>query len=1094
MKRNYNRLLRRLQRVIYRLQSPQALFMWLMGIVLFVPITAEAAPIFTILLTAVGMSGTALTITASILGWAATAVAGYLISSLFVEEPKDPGVRQDVATGEKVGQSFLVGYYATAGSLVYMGSWGKIGKTPNGYLTQIMCISDLPCTAMHDEVYIDDKPCVIDQTATVVIDGVNVGYPVTTFREGSTDWMWIKFKSGSQTTADTYLTTKFGTGSRVINSAFVGKGRCYVIVTTRYNRDKFEQFPSVLPAFDGFPLFDLRNGAHDYNSYNTHAFSANNKVIHYNLMRGIFYDGEWVFGGQDVSGGPLPAYLFDATTWTAAMNACDENISLAAGGTEKRFRMGAEIFFNDEPTDVYEQIDLNTTGRTSEYGGIYKTYVGAYGAAVYSFDDSSILATYDTENTFVPSQDSMYNRVVGSYSEPDEGWQLKAFKAKTKAAYLTEDNGQIYEKNITLGYTYRSTQAQRIALAMLKESRNNVTHLFALPADAFRLEPLDIVSFTSTGYQYTNKKFICGQIQRFAEGYIVVSLREINDADNDWVPSTDEDPKSVGVLDEVFPATQTLSFSANPYGIKNNAGTFKRPGLKLNWTVDDDDVDCRAVRYQVRLLDTSYEVCTGRVDFDEGRAIISEGIERNEAYQVRARIIPYSDRKTAWSAWQTVSATEYGPITEDDVDSTPPPAMPDNPVWLPTVSNRPQVTSDASRDEDGKIIITVTVAFVEHANRRINYEVRVAIGAVIKYFPAKSSPIEFKARSGIALDIRVRPISTFGVLGTLSAATTFTPSKNSTAPADPTNFTATSIAGGDARYGKIMLEWDYPVEADYGYTRIRWKNDSDFTGSTTLKNIKGDGWVVGNLGNNVTKYFWIQHFDTSGNPSGRTPAGNGRRGDTRRIETDDVGTGEIKEDNVGTNAVSRTKIKDLAVDTGKLDDLAVKTGKLDDEASTTAKIQKGAVTYYKSKSGKYVGSWTSATSVGPFQIFGAGNIRFTNPSGAVEFVSIDYKINLRMSAGTGIAKSISASVILYKQRLGSSKKVPVHTLRLSLKNKKGSSAAKVKTLIGKALIITGKPVKGSTSIFTAAVRITGGNATYDIDVKKYVVLVSVNKR
>lgn len=838
------------------------LFMATFLLMVMIPAISSAAPIFAFALGAQGLallSGTALTVVSSILGFATTMGATYLIGQLFYEEPKDPGVKGQLQSGETVPQSFIVGTYATAGSLVYAGSWGESGKTPNQFLVQVIAVGDLPYSDINSRHWIWGKKADLNKSGTVTLKGNNVGYKVSTY-DGD---MWIKFKDGSQTVEDPYLAALFNSaGIRPLTTDFIGRGRAYIIVTTRYNPDIFDDFPTGLYSFDGIKLYDPRldstqvggsvGGTHRYGTYSTYAFTANNKVIHYNAKRGIFWGNnvEWMFGGQ-----ALPAYLLDNSTWFAAMNACDEDIALAGGGTEKRWRMGAEIQVNMDYVDFSETLDKCTNARTMEYGGTYKTYVGGAGAAVYSFTDDDVVATLDQDNRFSPDSNDLFNMITASYPEPDEAWENKPL-TRINSTFLTEDNGRRNEQTVQLPYLTKNTRVQRIIKAMINESRRNKTHLLALGPNAFRLESLDPVSFTSVKYQYSNKKFILGAVQPFTDlGYIVVALRETDATDFSWTAGTDEVAVDITPTDDLPPAAQILSVTYSAYSIKNNAGAAKVAAIKGTWTVDTDMVDCQFVRFQVRLLDTAdTDLPIHTIPFDEGKFIIAAGILRNETYQVRSMIIPFSDRPVAWGDWVNVTTPNTG--STEVSDTAPAQVTP-----APTMALRTKV------QRDGSIIQYLLVSWVNLADDKVTYTVRDSDGVDVTYYPG-DFPIRVPVKNGESHVIRVQAISRFGVRGPVSdPATGVTmpiPKKGTGSGAVPAVASLTIVG----QHRRNVIDWatvDRDTYPDFGYSEVERSNNGT-SGWAVVKRLTASGWIDGNLANADGKYYRVTHFDTSGNP------------------------------------------------------------------------------------------------------------------------------------------------------------------------------------------------------------------------------------
>jgi hypothetical protein len=87
----------------------------------------------------------------------------------------------------------MMGYGATAGSLVYANTWGQVDNSPNAYLVQVIALSDLPVQSL-EQVWVNGELCDLEATPHA-----DYGYPVTQYRKGGKDYLWIKFYDGTQT-------------------------------------------------------------------------------------------------------------------------------------------------------------------------------------------------------------------------------------------------------------------------------------------------------------------------------------------------------------------------------------------------------------------------------------------------------------------------------------------------------------------------------------------------------------------------------------------------------------------------------------------------------------------------------------------------------------------------------------------------------------------------------------------------------------------------------------------------------------------------------------------------------------------------------
>ncbi|WP_323130922.1 hypothetical protein [Sinorhizobium medicae] len=212
------------------------------------------------------------------------------------------GVTIEVRMGDDQPASFVVGTYATAGIRKYIGTWGQAGKTPNAYLTDVVELSCIPHPGLSG-IWIDDTKGTILWNEPHA-DGR--GFPIQEFRVDGKDFAWVRFVDGKQTVADPWLIDRFGSHpERPFKATMIGRGIAYAVVTFRYNTEKFGGLPACLFEMLPMPLYDLRkdstnggSGAQRWNDPSTWAPSDNNVVVEYNLIRGIYYGDEWIFGGR----------------------------------------------------------------------------------------------------------------------------------------------------------------------------------------------------------------------------------------------------------------------------------------------------------------------------------------------------------------------------------------------------------------------------------------------------------------------------------------------------------------------------------------------------------------------------------------------------------------------------------------------------------------------------------------------------------------------------------------------------------------------------------------------------------------------------
>lgn len=434
-------------------------------------------------------------------------VGASLLQKALAKKPQEPGVQADISFGGDNPLTIVMGAFGTAGQLEYANTWGKDGKTKNAYLTHVISIGDLPMALTG--LWVDKKK--ITLPTMTGSPPTEQGWPVTEFSKDGKDYLWVKFNDGTQTTADTFLAGKFGSDPDLPwSSDMIGRGVPHAILTARVNSKLFAGIPEYFFETPGIALYDISkdstaggSGSHRWNNPATWE-PSNNPVVHaYNILRGIYYGSEWVYGGQTTQ-----AYQLPASNWIAGINAANQAVSLAGGGTEPRYRAGCQISVDQEPLDVVESILKGCSGRLAEVGGMYKVLIGTPGAAIYSFTDDNIVITEGQSYDPFPGLESTFNGAAASYPEPAEMWAAKDAPAYYRSDLEVLDDNRRLVTGLTFATVPYAVQVQRLLQEAVQDARRFRVHQFYLPPDAYLLEPNDVVAWTSSRNSYSNKEAI----------------------------------------------------------------------------------------------------------------------------------------------------------------------------------------------------------------------------------------------------------------------------------------------------------------------------------------------------------------------------------------------------------------------------------------------------------------------------------------------------------------------------------------------------------------------------------------------------------
>lgn len=844
-------------------------------------------------LVGLGLSTTAATTIATAGLYVATTAASIFLQMAMAEKTEQEiGTKLEAVLGGAVNQSIHIGRKETAGSFIYKGSWGRSGRVPNAYLVKVYALSDRPVEGFEDYIWANGLKCNYDPDETDSIDGFNVGHPINKFDHGGGHRLWVKFHDGTQSTADNYLVDKFGTGPRAWTEDHVGNGRAYMIVTQKYDKKAPTGETEVTAIVKNSRFYDWRNdstnggsGSQRYDSYGTYGVNPGNPISGaYNVMRGIYRGSEWLYGGQK-----WPATRFDNDTWTTAANLCDTDVSAAGGGTLSYARVGAEIDLSEQPWTVIERLLKSCNGRLVESGGKFKVYVGGIGASVYSFTDDDVIRSEEMTGSVFPTRDQIANTVNGTYVEPANAGEAKAYKPRTKTEFVEED-GDVRKTTMDFEYVRDNRQAQRMARFALMEGRRFRTFSVAFWTQARKLEPCDVVSWTSAEYQFTAKKFIVGDVVLRDDGIVIANLREADSADANWNPITDEDPFTTGVFDDLDEPTQSLTATVTAVVQEDDDGKHRRPAINIVATVDDDFVDCEALRYVVRKKNGNQKVIyRGRSEgfFDPDSPDYADITFTDNSFlegrqvQVKYKIDPESDRDTEWSGW---------------VDITLPYILPDTPSNF-------ALTSLSKLGKDGKLDFFAKATWDNVPHDRAGYGLKIEIDGDEDYRKSDDNKYKFPvpAPSTVKAKVRTRGIDN-GRAGAYTSELTISVTKKSTAPTTPTELTCTGNHRG------VVVETENHPDDDFRRWNFYFSKTNNFVGATKTRHSRSNRFQVSKLDGHTTYYAWLTAEDTSGNESAKFPSSNtaGIQFKTKAIEDDDTSD----DLNTAPTGLSVTKVQD----------------------------------------------------------------------------------------------------------------------------------------------------------------------------------------
>ncbi len=455
---------------------------------------ATAATTITVLGTslAVGAYAVGFIATTLVTSWAVKALSPKPASMSPADTMSSQGTLVN-ARSAAAPHDYVYGTVRKGGTITYLESTGE----SNNFLHIILTLAGHEVNAIGD-IYIDDQIATIDGSGYV------------TSQSWASKIRIVKY-TGSQTTAPALLLAE----SAQIDSTFVGNGLAYLYIRLEYNQDVF---PNGVPLFtavvQGKKVYDPRT--------TTTAFSANAALC----VRDYITDSRGL-GDAAVNN----------TTFSASANVCDENVTLAVGGTEKRYTMNGVINADQTPNDILQQMMTCCAGTTFWGQGDWQLKVGYYTPPVKTFTLDDLRGPISLQTR--QSMSSIFNSVVGTFNDAAQSYITVDYPKLTSATFLAEDNSVDSPIDLALPFTTSSSSAQRISKLTLFRGREQMTLSAEFGMAGFEVQVGDIVAFTNSRYGWTAKEFeVIGwrfyANQDAGDLRVNLELRETSEAAFDW--------------------------------------------------------------------------------------------------------------------------------------------------------------------------------------------------------------------------------------------------------------------------------------------------------------------------------------------------------------------------------------------------------------------------------------------------------------------------------------------------------------------------------------------------------------------------------
>lgn len=426
------------------------------------------------------------------------------------------------------------------------------------------------------------------------------------------------------------------------NHKQLGCGKIYI--RWKHNSDLFDaNMPTVRVVVDGkATIFDPRTS--------TTAFSANAVLC----IRDFLADPYWGLGEAGL----------DDDENEASANVADEDVTLKAGGTEKRYVAHGTFEANEQPREIIARLLTACAGEVTWAGGQYAVLAGYWRAPDVTLTSFDIDGPFDVIGNL--SRDDLCNGVKGIYVSQSGNWQPTDFPAVTSATYLARDNGERLWKDIELQYTISTAAAQRLAKIELESrARQKTVNLpCRLTANTIKIKTGTIVNFTYPRFGFSAKTFKCVSwkfsVKEDGEKkpYLGVDLvlREWDSAIYTWDSAADEitvSPPSSTTLPDPFTveAPSGVTCASGVDNLLSMGDGTQVARIKVDWSdpINGMVLDWGVAEIRYRISGAADWIAAPPVVGAVGPGWISP-VQDGDVYEVQVRFVNSLRKKSTWTA------------------------------------------------------------------------------------------------------------------------------------------------------------------------------------------------------------------------------------------------------------------------------------------------------------------------------------------------------------------------------------------------------------------------------------------------------------
>lgn len=551
--------------------------------------------------------------------------------------PKTQISRLNVSLDPSTPRKAVFGTTAMPLDLRYHESSG----TDQEYVDYIIAVAAHKVSSIT-EIWFEEKQA---WTLAGGVTGTYSGYLTVAVRTEGTAGNYISINGGG----------KWGSSRRLTGCAYLHLRIKRTGLTKKAESPLVSGLPSRVTVIgDGALLYDPRkdstvpggSGSHRANNQATWGAYTNADDTDNPALQLLWWLLGWEINNKLSIGCGVPYTRIDMESFITAANICDENVTLATGGTQKRYRTSGTASDADDRMEIINNLLASMNGTLRDNGGKLTVTAMKNDLADYvlTFNESDMLGEFDWQQTRGLTEN--YNIARGRYVDPSAN-SLYQMVDYPEVGFAAPD-GIERVMSLDLPYVEDGRRAQRIAKQVLQRNQYRGMFSTTFNAKALGCQVGDVVRVSLEALGWSNKLFrVVSQEIRF-DGQVPMALVEENAAIYAW------DANDVAPITPTAPTIYDPLNSPFILGIGENFDQIAR--------LDDDSI----------------------ITIDEKiRILIPKAAELESSYQAlftiaTARAISttaVTTKRTAWlnllaaitPAWDNTA--EDSPVVRDSLDT-----------------------------------------------------------------------------------------------------------------------------------------------------------------------------------------------------------------------------------------------------------------------------------------------------------------------------------------------------------------------------------------------------------------------------------------